>query len=66
MLPLTLLVNVILYRFQKRHVFDPLGLKVRSNAVGFVAYVLLYQAVMSPVAVWGYVQELSGRTRRWK
>ena len=65
-LPLTLLVNVVLYRFQKRHVFDPLGLKVRSNVVGFVAYVLLYQAVMSPVAVWGYVQELSGRTRRWK
>jgi biofilm PGA synthesis N-glycosyltransferase PgaC len=65
-LPLTLLVNVILYRFQKGHVFDPLGLKVRSNAVGFLAYVLMYQAIMSPVAVLGYAQELTGRSRRWK
>lgn len=65
-LPLTMLVNVVLYRFQKRHVFDPLGLRVRSNAVGFAAYVLLYQAVMSPVAVIGYVQELTGAARRWK
>lgn len=65
-LPLTLLVNLILYRFQKRQVFDPLGLKVRSNPVGFLAYVLIYQAIMSPVAVLGYVQELTGRNRRWK
>ena len=65
-LPLTLLVNYILYSFQRTRVFRPLGLKVRSNVLGFVAYVLLYQVVMSPVAVWGYVQELSGSRRRWK
>ncbi|UER54857.1 glycosyltransferase family 2 protein [Kineosporiaceae bacterium SCSIO 59966] len=65
-LPLTLLVNVILYRFQRRHVFGRLGLRVRRNAVGFVAYVVVYQMVMSPVAVYGYLQELVGSRRRWK
>jgi biofilm PGA synthesis N-glycosyltransferase PgaC len=65
-LPITLVVNYLLYRFQRRQVFNRLGLRVRRNATGFVAYVLLYQAVMSPVAVYGYAQELLGTRRRWK
>jgi biofilm PGA synthesis N-glycosyltransferase PgaC len=59
-------VNYLLYRFQRRQVFDRLGLRVRRNGTGFVAYVVLYQAVMSPVAVYGYAQELLGTRRRWK
>ena len=39
-LPLTLVVNLILYRFQRRRVFNLLGLRVRRNAVGFVGFVL--------------------------
>jgi poly-beta-1,6-N-acetyl-D-glucosamine synthase len=65
-LPLTLLVNAILYRYQRRRVFDLLGLRVRRNALGFVAFVLTYQMLMSPVSVAGYVQELLGLRRRWK
>jgi poly-beta-1,6-N-acetyl-D-glucosamine synthase len=65
-LPLTLLVNLILYRFQRRRVFNLLGLRVRRNAVGFVGFVLAYQMLMSPVAVVGYGQELLGLRRRWK
>jgi len=65
-LPLTLLVNAILYRYQRRRVFNVLGLRVRRNAVGFVAFVLTYQMLMSPVSVAGYVQELLGLRRRWK
>jgi biofilm PGA synthesis N-glycosyltransferase PgaC len=65
-LPITLFVNYLLFRFQRRQVFDRLGLRVRKNALGFVTYVLLYQAVMSPVAVYGYGQELFGARRRWK
>jgi biofilm PGA synthesis N-glycosyltransferase PgaC len=65
-LPITLAVNYLLYRFQRRQVFDRLGLRVRRNGTGFVAYVVLYQAVMSPVAVYGYAQELLGTRRRWK
>jgi len=65
-LPLTMLVNAILLRFQKRQVFDRLGLRVRRNLGGFLGFVGLYQLLMSPIAVLGYAQELFGRERRWK
>jgi biofilm PGA synthesis N-glycosyltransferase PgaC len=65
-LPLTLVVNLILYRFQRRRVFNLLGLRVRRNAMGFVGFVLAYQVLMSPIAVVGYGQELLGLRRRWK
>jgi biofilm PGA synthesis N-glycosyltransferase PgaC len=65
-LPLTLLVNGILYQYQRRRVFNLLGLRVRRNTAGFVAFVLTYQMLMSPVSVVGYVQELLGLRRRWK
>jgi hypothetical protein len=53
-LPLTLLVNAILYRYQRRRVFNLLGLRVRRNTLGFVAFVLTYQILMDQhaVAVW--------------
>jgi biofilm PGA synthesis N-glycosyltransferase PgaC len=65
-LPLTLVVNAILYRFQRRRVFNLLGLRVRRNALGFVGFVLTYQMLMSPIAVVGYMQELLGLRRRWR
>ena len=65
-LPLTLVVNAILYRFQRRRVFNLLGLRVRRNALGFLGFVLAYQMLMSPIAVVGYCQELLGLRRRWK
>jgi biofilm PGA synthesis N-glycosyltransferase PgaC len=65
-LPLTLVVNLILYRFQRRRVFNLLGLRVRRNTAGFVGFVLAYQVLMSPIAVVGYGQELLGLRRRWK
>jgi poly-beta-1,6-N-acetyl-D-glucosamine synthase len=65
-LPLTLVVNAILYRFQRRRVFNLLGLRVRRNALGFLGFVLTYQILMSPIAVVGYGQELLGLRRRWK
>jgi biofilm PGA synthesis N-glycosyltransferase PgaC len=65
-LPLTLVVNAILYRFQRRRVFNLLGLRVRRNTLGFLGFVLTYQMLMSPVAVVGYGQELLGLRRRWK
>jgi biofilm PGA synthesis N-glycosyltransferase PgaC len=63
---LTLVVNAILYRFQRRRVFNLLGLRVRRNALGFLGFVLAYQMLMSPIAVVGYGQELLGLRRRWK
>jgi poly-beta-1,6-N-acetyl-D-glucosamine synthase len=65
-LPLTLLVNAILYRYQRRRVFDLLGLRVRRNLIGFLAFVVAYQMLMSPISVVGYAQELLGLRRRWK
>jgi cellulose synthase/poly-beta-1,6-N-acetylglucosamine synthase-like glycosyltransferase len=65
-LPLTLVVNAILYRFQRRRVFNLLGLRVRRNALGFLGFVLTYQMLLSPIAVVGYGQELMGLRRRWK
>jgi hypothetical protein len=58
--PLTLVVNAILYRFQRRRVFNLLGLRVRRNTLGFLGFVLTYQMLMSPIAVAGYGQELLG------
>ncbi|USB33544.1 glycosyltransferase [Paenibacillus sp. YPG26] len=64
-LPLTFCVNFILYIYQ-RGVFKRLNLRIRKNALGFIAYVLLYQIIMSPVSVWGYVQEAFKLNRVWK
>lgn len=64
-LPLALLSNYILYRYQKR-VFRELGLNIRKNRIGFFFYVLFYQMIMSPVSVWGYFQEFMKLRRVWK
>ncbi|MFY0543909.1 glycosyltransferase [Brevibacillus sp. H7] len=64
-LPLALLQNYILYRYQK-YVFRTLNLKIRRNWWGFIAYVLCYQMIMSPVSVWGYLQEWLKLRRVWK
>jgi biofilm PGA synthesis N-glycosyltransferase PgaC len=63
---LTMLVNSVLYHFQRRQVFDLLGLRIRQNRLGFVAFVTIYQMLMSPISVAGYAQELLGLRRRWK
>jgi biofilm PGA synthesis N-glycosyltransferase PgaC len=41
-------------------------LRVRRNWTGFIAYVFLYQMVMAPVSVWGYLQEMMVVKRGWK
>jgi len=63
-LPLALLIVLMMYRKQL-NVFDELNLKVRRNWAGFLVYMLVYQAMMSPVCVAGYFQELMGMRKRW-
>lgn len=64
-LPVNVLIaSVMLYR--QRHVFHELGLKIRRNYLGFLAYLLLYSPIMSPVSFVGYVKELRRADRRWK
>ncbi|GFN33085.1 glycosyltransferase family 2 protein [Paenibacillus xylaniclasticus] len=64
-LPLAMLQNYILYRYQKK-VFRSLQLRIRKNRFAFVLYVLFYQMIMSPVSVLGYLQETFKLKRVWK
>ena len=59
-----LIASVMLYRL--RHVFRELGLKIRRNYFGFLAYLLLYSPIMSRVSFVGYVKELRRAERHWK
>jgi biofilm PGA synthesis N-glycosyltransferase PgaC len=64
-LPLTLLCYGILFIYQQ-HVFKLLNLQVRRNLVGFFVFVLFYQLIMSPVSIWGYLEEFFRAKRKWK
>ena len=65
-IPLTLAVYTVLFHYQRRRVFKPLGLDVRRNLLGLLLFVAVYQLFMSSFSVVGYAQELTRRTRRWK
>lgn len=64
-LPLGILQNYILYKYQS-NIFKQLNLKVRKNALGLVVYTIFYQLIMSPISIWGYVQEVFRLKRIWK
>ena len=64
--PVTLVVYGALRHYQRRRVFGPLGLRVRRNRRGYLAYLLLYQPIISAAALVGYLQECTGSHRRWK
>jgi poly-beta-1,6-N-acetyl-D-glucosamine synthase len=64
-LPLAFITNYVMYHFQRK-IFQSLGLKIRKNFFGFIAYVLTYQIFMSPISVWGYTQEFFHLKRVWK
>jgi biofilm PGA synthesis N-glycosyltransferase PgaC len=63
-LPLNMLLSGIMYRLSRQS-FEEVGLKVRRNRLGFLAYLLTYQLFMSPISVAGYAQELFGTKRNW-
>ncbi|HRS22458.1 MAG TPA: glycosyltransferase family 2 protein, partial [Clostridia bacterium] len=64
-IPLTLLNYSILYAYQL-YVFRRLNLRVRKNMRGFILFIIVYQMIMSPVSVWGYLQEFLKLKRNWK
>lgn len=63
-LPLSLLVNGTMYRVQGR-MFAERGLNIRRNIGGFIWYMFVYQVVMSPASVAGYLAELVGLRKGW-
>jgi biofilm PGA synthesis N-glycosyltransferase PgaC len=64
--PLTLAVYAMLFHYQRRRVFEPLGLHVRRNILGFFFFLIFYQLFMSIFSMVGYIEEFSGRAHRWK
>ncbi|MDF2789254.1 MAG: poly-beta,6-N-acetyl-D-glucosamine synthase [Neobacillus sp.] len=65
-LPLTLISYSFLYFYQRNYVFKRLKLRIRKNIIGFIFYFLCYQMIMSPVSVYGYLQEFFKFKRKWK
>ncbi len=63
-LPINGLLAGIMYRRQRGSLTEA-GLSVRRGLLGFVVFLLLYQAFMSPVSVSGYVEEMLHVRRRW-
>lgn len=63
-LPLTAFIVLIMLRFQKG-VFELMGLRIRRNTLGFLAYFLIYQFIVSPICVVGYTRELLNLEKRW-
>ena len=64
-LPLTLITFMVLFIRQKQF-FDLLGLKVRKNIFAFIVFILGYQFIMSPISLYGYIQEIFNMKRVWK
>lgn len=65
-LPLTFISYSILYLYQKHYVFRNLNLKIRINKSGFLLFILCYQMIMSPVSLYGYLQEFFKLRRVWE
>ena len=65
-LPLSLVVYGLLYRYQLKRVFEPLGMHVRHNVAGFLLFLIVYQTFMSAFSIAGYAQEFVGARHHWK
>jgi len=64
-LPLAMLVNLLMYRIQKK-MFKEQGLKVRQNFLGFLFYSLFYSVILQPACVVGYINEVfRGSVKNW-
>ena len=63
-IPLAFLIVSLMFHKQ-RQVFAELNLKVRKNSFGFFFFMLLYQPLMSPICLTGYLKELAGARKRW-
>jgi biofilm PGA synthesis N-glycosyltransferase PgaC len=64
LVPLALLMSLVMYARQLR-TFRARGLRVRSNLLGFVGYLMAYQIILSPASLAGYFAELLGRRKSW-
>jgi poly-beta-1,6-N-acetyl-D-glucosamine synthase len=63
-LPLAILNNLAMFGVQRK-TFRELRLKVRRNKVGFLCYVFLYQLLMTPASLAGYLAEFANLRKSW-
>ena len=63
-IPVAFMVVTLMFHKQ-RQVFQELNLKVRKNSLGFLIFMLLYQPLMSPICLTGYLKELAGARKQW-
>ena len=64
--PITFLMYGILRHYQSSRVFGQRGLRVRRNRIGYLAFILCYQALASTASIVGYLQFLFRRERVWR
>jgi poly-beta-1,6-N-acetyl-D-glucosamine synthase len=63
-LPLAVLNNLVMFIAQRK-TFRELNLRVRRNKLGFLCYVFLYQLLMTPASVAGYIAEFANLRKSW-
>jgi len=56
---------IIVMLYSQRVFLKHAGLKFRYNPMGMVFYILLYQLIISPIAVTGYIKEVFKLKKKW-
>lgn len=64
LVPVSLLMNALMYRIGKR-MFGDENLRVRRNISGFLIYVFAYAFILQPASVAGYASEILGLRKSW-
>lgn len=63
-IPLAMLVNVLMF-YKQRAIFERNGLKVRRNLLGALLFTTMYQLILSPASLMGYISELFKLRKTW-
>lgn len=66
LMPITILLFLVMFISEYFRVFKYLKLKVRKHYIAFIFFMLTYSIILSPVCVWGYIQEFFKTKRIWK
>ncbi len=64
LLPLAIIVNVLMF-YKQKNIFAYYGLNIRKNIIGLVFYMFIYQAIMSPACLAGYISEFFSTRKSW-
>ena len=57
--------SAALMSHENHRCFDVLGITMRRSRIGFLSYVLTFQAIQSPVSLWGYTREFLHLRKTW-